>query len=204
MTLGPVVTARELRAGMQETLEEWLPSILVELARRAGWVEEDQDPLDVITPPRSWKRLPSFRALTADQSPAVVVTSTGLNGQPKRDGEGLWAATWALHGFVVVRGATYEDTADRVGLYLAAIRAAVLQQGIAGVQTRKPRWLGEAYDELDTDAARSIGAGVVSFEVTAGDAVADLAGPAVPPEAPDYTFPADPEIETAAVTVEQL
>jgi hypothetical protein len=193
--MGPLVTGLEIRKATQERLEEWLPAYLAEIGRRFELELRD---------PRSWTRLPKFRDLRADQSPSIVVTSPGLAGPPERDGDGAYFALWNLNVFIVVRGKSFEETADLVALYVAAVRATIAQQGIPIESARKPRWNGEGYDEIARNATRTIGAGVASFIVPIGDVLDDDAGPTELPEPPDYEFPDDTFVEEAFVEVDQI
>lgn len=193
--MGPLVTAVEIRKATQDRLEEWLPAYLAELGRR---YERD------LPPPRTWRRLPDFRALTDDQSPALVVTSPGLVTEADRDGDGEYSATWQVNVFLAVRGQTFEETADLVGLYTAAVRACLGQQGIDIANARRPRWRGEGYNELAAGKARTIGGGMVSFAVHVGAVLDEYAGPSILPDPPEYKFVDVDPAEEVNISVDRL
>lgn len=202
--MGPVVTGADVRFAFQTLLEEWVPSALNEIGERANAARPDAAlHIDEIA---TWSRLPdeSIVNMEADQSPMVAVVSAGVVEQPSRDSDGLYRARWRVGVIVVVRGDTYEETSDLVGIYCAAVRVAGAQQRIDLPGARRASWIGESYSELDTDGSRSLGSGRVVFDVDIAEVLDDSAGPAVPPEAPAYEFPVDPEAETAVVATDAL
>lgn len=176
MAVGVLAGAHNVRRAMLEMLTADLPPIL----EAAKVMELEAGGLDAATAalvvaPRTWTRLPDFRALQADQTPAVVVTTPGLMGDPVRRGDGLYDVIWQLRLLVVVRGDTYDRTADLVGFYVACLRLAALRNRIDVDGAQRATWLpGESYHELATDAARTIGAGVVPVAVPVKDAIADI------------------------------
>lgn len=134
-----------------------------------GWLEHLSTPDLVLPQPRTWRRLADFADIAEHDSPAVLVTSPGIEGTPERDADGEWTATWLIRAFCVVRGRSYEETADRVGLYTAALRGALLDDrtlgGLAlGVQRRT-----ESLTELRSSNDRTVGAGSVTVAYTVTD-----------------------------------
>lgn len=198
MSVGLVVTALEVRKALQESLELWLPSVLHTLADERG-IDISKAPT-----PKSWKRLPDFRALKPDQSPAVVVASPGLAGDAVRGSDGVYSAVWNAHVFVVVRAATFDEVSDLVGLYTAAIRVAAVQHRPDSPSLKRPIWRGEGYAEIDARDARTIGAGIVQFRIPATQVVDDAAGPVVPPPPPDYETLEDPVVVKTEIAVSSL
>ena len=203
MAIDTVVTGTDIRRGAQSTLETWMPSVLAELVRRAYPSVDPDDPLATFPAPRTWIRLPDMRAMTEDQSPMCVVTSSGV-GETIRSGDGSWSATWGFQVFTVIRDTGYENVADAVGVYIAAARVAILQHGIGIAGARKPRWSGESYHEMDARDARSLGAGVCGFTVTIPNSVTDTAGPIEPPAPTPFIDVDDPVVASSIVTVDSL
>lgn len=193
-TLGPAIGALDVRRSAQAMLELWMPSIVAELARRADVnyppAAGESSFVDLAIPPRDYRRLPDddIWDLATDQTPVVVVSSPGIP-RVERDSDGLYSALWLVHTAIIVRGDTFEQTTDLLGLYLTAARLALCQHGIGLQGASKPRWRGETYREIDTDNARSLQGGSVTVEVTVADVMDDTAGPAEPPEPPDYIDP---------------
>ena len=159
------VTATDVRTALMETLKDYLPAALVALAAEKGLA------VGALPQPRSWVRLPDFTKLADHQSPTVVVTSPGLEGEPKGEYDGAYTARWRVRAFVVIRGRSYDEVADRVGHYTAAIRNAVLAHArLDGAMAEWTTWVDETYAELAVDNARTIGAGSVGFVVSCADA----------------------------------
>ncbi len=167
------VTGTQVRRAGYDRLRAALPGVLAQLEARDGL------PLPA---PRSWGRLPDFTRITEQQSPAVLVTSPGLEAAPEERRLGEFHPVWLLRAFCVVRGRGYDETADRVGQYVAGLRVALLSDRTLGGLADDAQWRAESYSELDTDQARTVGAGSVTV---AYRIPTDLQLAVPPPGAPD-------------------
>ncbi len=148
-----IITAGRVRRDVESLLKAQLPSLLPPLAAQEGME---------LPFPRTWNRLADFTLIAETQSPAVVVTTPGIVGAPDGGGCRIPVAAWGVRVFIVARGRTFEETADRVAAYVAAVRSALLEAGgLPGLST-SVRWTGETYAELATDQTRTVGAGSVS------------------------------------------
>ena len=148
-----IITGSDIRKTVETELRADLPARLTQLAA----LKQVELPA-----PRTWRRLHDFLNLTEQQSPAVVVTSPGLDGPPLVTGPDEWEADWLVRVYCVVRGRTYNETADRVGHYVAALRATLLSNAGLAALASGIEWRAESYAELATDEQRSIGAGSVT------------------------------------------
>lgn len=190
-----MITATHIRRWTQDVLTAHLAAHI-----DAAAADPLVDMTDMLPTPRvrSWTRLPDYRALDEGQSPAIIVTSTGLTGTPDREardaGGGDYRASWQVTVYCFVRATTYHDVADLVGLYTGAIRECLLQRRLPG-HSASVEWMDEGYNEVDTDDARSIGAGQVTLRVSLADVVTDL----LPPIAPDGT-----QVQRVIVTSDSL
>lgn len=146
-----IVTAGTVRRRAEAVLREQLPLVLPVLA-----VQENV----ALPGPRTWNRLSDFVAITESQSPAVVVTTPGLESEPARRGDST-DAPWLVRVFVVVRGQSYEQTADRLAAYVAACRVGLYARPSLGGLAKGCQWVSESYSELDADNTRTVGAGSV-------------------------------------------
>lgn len=183
---GPLVGVSEVRTAVADTLKEWIDDALVVAAGAAG-VDERR-----ARPPRSWKRVADFRNIPEDQLPCLFVTSPGLAGPPQRHGDGTHTATWRAVVTALVRGKSYDDTADMVSVYCLAIRAVCLQRNSLGGFAESTRWTGEDYDALETSQARTLGAGFVDLDVTVAKVVDAKAGPPGPRSITSVNVDVDP------------
>jgi tetrahydromethanopterin S-methyltransferase subunit B len=86
-----------------------------------------------------------------------------------------------------------------VGLYIAAMRALVIQHKSLGGFASDTVWMAERYDEIASDDARTIMAGVAQFDVYV-EAVTKATGPTKP--SADATLPPGewPTAETVTVS----
>jgi hypothetical protein len=148
-----IITGSDIRRTVEDELRADLPGRLTQLGDVKGLV---------LPAPKTWRRLHDFTVMSEQQSPAVVVTSPGLDGQPLVTGPDEWEADWLVRVYCVVRGRTYNETADRVGHYVAALRAALLSNAGLAALAAGIEWRAESYAELATDEQRSIGAGSVT------------------------------------------
>lgn len=193
--IGDLVSATHVRAAIEDTLQGWLAYYLAEACRAHGLAP------DHVGPPKSWQVIPDLQSATPDQYPALLVTSSGLAGPPTRDGDGKLHATWNAAVHALIRGQSYRDVADTVGIYTAAIRAVCVQHPTLGGLASTTDWRGETYDLLDARAARTLGGGRVDLQVKVGD-VLDTAGPVGPPPASPLD-PPDPDGVVASVHVDE-
>lgn len=189
---GPIVAAPAMRKAITATLQLWLPSTLAETARQAGLTAPQVAALPLV---KTWKWIAVNDAarLPVDQLPAVFVTSPGLADGPARNGKGSYTYEWNATVTAVARGQSYEDTADLVGFYVAAIRTACVQQPSFGGFSTACVLAGEDYALFDASVARTIAAGFVDLVVTVKDVANAYAGPATPPVDP-LAAPAVPAV----------
>jgi hypothetical protein len=148
-----IVTGTDIRRTVESELQANLPERLTQLAAAKGLA---------LPSPKTWERLADFTQIAEQQSPAVVVTSPGIDGQPEVTGQDEWEADWLVRVYCVVRGATYRETADRVGHYVGALRAALLTSPGLAALSSGIEWRAENYSELARDSNRSVGAGSVT------------------------------------------
>jgi hypothetical protein len=168
-----VVTGTHVRRAAMTQLKAALPAQLDALA----------EPGLPLTPPKTWRRLPDFLDIPEAQSPAVFVTTPGTEGRPVIDADGSSEIVWLVRAYCVVRGRAYEETADRVGLYTAAMRSALLADETLGGLALAVDRINERLDELRTDQTRTIGAGSVTIAYT----IAEDLEPGTPVSQISYT-----------------
>lgn len=164
-----VVTAEDVCDALQQTLRDHLATALTDVGAHASLTAP-------IPPPRSWGLMTDFAALPDKQSPAVAVTSPGLEDEPGSGGESRMSssvsAIWRVRAHAVVRAGTYEETARTVYRYAAALRVAVLRhRKLSGDIARTTRWLDEEYDALSVNTQRTIAICAVDFAVTVDSAI---------------------------------
>lgn len=186
----------EVERAALATLRKWLPTYLAEIERQTDRVAGS---LPLV---RSWTTVNEFSAWPEDQLPCVLLVSTGLASEPAKDGAGTYRASWALGVAVVVSAAKAAQTMELARIYTAAIRAVLLQHPSLGGVATVIDWIDERYDDLPSDAERSLAAGQGIYRVGIDGVTTTKAGPGGEPR-PDRFDPYDPTVaETVTVTVQ--
>lgn len=196
MSFGSIKTGGMIEQATEQVLATWLPSYLAEAVRQAGHTEPDPWP----PPPRAIETFAAFTTWDELALPAVIVVSPGTDGEPRRDGRGEWSAWWRLGVWVVVGASTQDHTRRLAHLYGAATRVCLINHHTLGGVASRTDWVGETYDTLNTDTARTVGAVGVDFRVEMRDVAGH--GPTVmPPDPPDphLPWPPDPMVTTTHI-----
>lgn len=189
---GPLVTGSQVEAAALNTLKLWAPEYLAWVARETG-----RDP-DSLTLPRSWVTSVDTDRWPEEQLPSVMLISTGLTGEPSRDGKGRYTAHFAIGLAVVVSARDRATTDELAKLYTAALRAILLQHQSLGGLAQAVEWVDERYDALpDGKSRRQLAAGQVVFRVQVSNVISGKTGPRVPRVDPTPDYP-----DTLATTVE--
>lgn len=172
---GRIVTGKHVRTAMRDHLQLWLPSYLAEIARDDG---RDGGALPLF---RSWVSaldMPDGKWIE-DQMPSCVIVAPGLFDDPTKH-RGVYTARWAVSVGCVISGQDRENTFDLVELYAAAVRSSVVQNSALGGFATATDWVGERYDDIPNDMARTLGAGTVQFVVEVQGSIDAAEGPYTP------------------------
>jgi hypothetical protein len=154
-----IVSGADVRLAAERTLQQHLPGVLEQLALQ--WDAQLPAPK-----PAAYQRLNDFVQMTQAQSPGVIVTSSGVESSPVRDEVDSYRPAWLIRVFIVIRGRTYEETADRVTHYCAAVRTVFARDGSLGGLCDQAVWRDEKYTELDRTRERTVAAGSVAYAFT--------------------------------------
>jgi hypothetical protein len=169
-----IVTGRMVEAAVRDHCQRWSPDYVAEVSEQSG-----RDRCDLPTF-RSYLPALDLDKFEEDQVPACVIVAPGTMRPPAKRGH-LWYVTWQLSIGCVVSGQDRDNTFELVPLYAAAVRALMVQHPSLGVDwVDGVSWLGERYDELDTDDSRTIAAASVTFAIDVPSAVDSRGGPAAP------------------------
>lgn len=196
---GPIVTGWEVERAVLAHLKNWMPTYMGEIERRTGLTAQ------TLPLPRSWTVSPeAIDKWPEDQLPAVVCVSTGLVGEPHKEGGGDVRATWSI-GLATVCSANTEDKTHYFAkLYFAALRAAMLEHESLGDFAESTVWKTEEYDVWPTEQRRTIAAGYGIFEVAVAEVLNTRSGPIVPLASPYVDPGVPPEFEDHEVEVDKL
>lgn len=192
---GQILSARDVRQALLNTIQTWSPQYIAEIATVTGL------PLQ---PFGSWEAVYDNRALPPDQTAAcwTTCTTTDPKRPPRRQGDGIYSTVWIADANIVCYGTTWDEAADLIAAYTSAVRALTVQQGSLGGFASNTRWLGEASKEIEHQRTRTVQVATISFAVTVNGTVNTLTGPATPtPPTPPGTS-GGPTVATTSVTVD--
>lgn len=183
-------------------LQKWMPNYLKEVA-----LQWDRPVLPV---PRSWNKRPSGEKWPEDQMPAVVSVEAGMDGPPRRDGDGSYTARYRLGIVIFCHGIDAAAGRRNAMDYGAAISALLLQKSAIHNNATVIALDAAMPTEGPTDGSRSIWAFTCEFIVEVYDILNDMRGPVYPeladdPAVPDPNLPGSlwPQVETPTITVSQ-
>jgi hypothetical protein len=176
--IGPLYGADVLEAATITMLREYLPRYL---ARAAHLRERPAPPK-----PASYAVVSEYDRFPEDHLPAMIIGSPGITGEPDRDGEGYYRATWALEVAATVSGRTAAETRVLAQIYAAAVRGVMLQAPFPDPKADVKAWLDEAYADVPTSKRRSIIATSNVFAIEVADVVTDMG---IPDDAEEDTYP---------------
>ncbi len=172
--LGPIVSTWSLERAARDLLlsdRNLIGAYLDEINRQAGATSVR------VERPRSVKARWRASRFSDDQLPAIVLINAGTVGDPTRDGEGLYSATW-LMAVAAISQATSEDVAREVASDLSWAATAVLAQMLPKVDDRvvSAVWGGEEPPiDLDGDERSRCIFGQ-RLLITVQDVLCDLSG----------------------------
>lgn len=196
---GDILTGADVEDAVVDHLKAWSPTYLAELERQA---ERTPESLPAV---RSWNVVPSEPdKWPENQLPAVLVVSPGIIGEPQEQGDGKVVVTWNI-GIAAICSAKSEDgTRRNARLYLAHLRAILIQHPKFADFAQDTEWLGEAYDSvIPQEYRRSLSGAQTTFAVQVADVIDRYGGPSEPLADP-YEEPSDwPTVATTEVTAEK-
>jgi hypothetical protein len=187
-----IITAAHVRTAVRDTLARWLPYYLDQVNRELPTARTR------LPVPREWRQ-PLTRAgiPRLDLAPLVVVTTTGVT-EVERNAEDVDGA-FEVYVDCIVQGSDYDDTAELVAVYAAAVRVALDQHPALGIGegddyeagfASDTRFVSDEPPTIDEAQQKTFGEAVARFEVWVA-AIHALYGPTEPPAPPyvDFTIP---------------
>lgn len=190
--IGSIVTGADVQRAMADTVKLWSPDYLAEVGEQSGRGRGELPGF------RSYVTLVDLAKYNEDQIPTCVVVAPGTATVERRSRS--YVVEWLCGVGCVVSGQNSENTYELGALYVAAVRALVVQHKSLGGFAEDVSWTGERYDELDANDARTITAGVAQFSVFVASAIDPTLGLTVP--SGDATIPPGdwPEAMTVDIT----
>lgn len=146
-----IVTRFDVEAAVKENVEMWLPDFVAESARQHNY-----DPSKIAMPLKPYRTRSRFESVTTAELPMLAITSAGLAGQPRKNGDGSYSAPWSV-GIAGLYEAPGDDTArELTGIIGAAVRELMIKrpaqggvdfEGDPGIASAT-YWVDERYDDL--------------------------------------------------------
>lgn len=182
---GNLVTDNKVEAAVLATLQGWLPSYLVEVAR--------QDAAGSVAMPKSWETIRDSVTKWNEQAMPAIVVQVGGTLRTTRQGSKYRVVYGASIG-AIIGGQTRQQTRRIAGVYSMAIAAALTQHGDLAGFADGCEWTDTVYDLITEERSRTLMAAIVSVDVSV-NAVLDVAqGPTGPaPDPGDPTVPGLPD-----------
>ncbi len=180
--IGPIILPQHVKDAVARTIRAFMETYLAEVERAAGL-----DPRSLLVPkPGSYITREDDRLedWPESQLPAVIIMSPGTAERPAVDGDGEYAARWAVNVAVVASGNSQLATSDLAGYYAGAVRALLVQQGTLQGFANGTTWKGERYGDLPADARRTLATSIEVFEVRVENVVTRGLGPRKPLDEP--------------------
>lgn len=173
-TLGPLFSSWSLEQAARGLLypdRGLLGAYLDEISRQVGQAAVR------VERPRSVTVRERASRFADEQLPTIILVCPGTIGEPQRDGEGLYSATWQMT-VAAVSQATDPDIARAVASDLCVAATAVLLHELPRLPgVVSAMWAGEAADDVPIgNDQRSRAIMARGIEITVQDIVCDLAG----------------------------
>ena len=189
-----IVAGVDVEQALVALAQLWIADYLAEIERQHG--------LDVgyLPLPRSYVISSDVEKMPEDQTPAILVASPGLTDPPRVDGTGTYIARWRVIVAVHLSARGNALSLRLVRLYVAALRALILQQQSLDLLPdppgplvlRRVDWLDERYDTLPSIDDRTVCTGLVELAVEVSDVTTRNAGPLDPIIPPGQLGPDSP------------
>lgn len=197
-TFGQILTGTDVENAVTEHLKAWSPTYLAELERQSG-----RDP-EALPRVKSWNVVPAEpEKWPENQLPAVLVISPGLIGEPEEEGDGKTYATWNLSLSAICSAKSGKAPRQLAHLYVAHLRAIMVQRPSISEFAQDTQWLGEVYDTVPQELRRTLSGATAAFAVQVPNVIDRYGGPNEPLEEP-YEEPSDwPTVEETDVTAEK-
>lgn len=177
---GRIITRGDVRDAVMDHLKNWSKAYIGEVATQREKARCDLPDF------RSWRfSTEDGEKWPEDQLPACVVVCPGLADTPIRQGDGIHDGEWSVGVGVIVSARDQDSTDELVGIYTAAVRAALVQHPSLGGFASGVEWIDEdTIPNLGFDDSRTIAGGRVVLKVRVDSVVDSFGGPKAPPDDP--------------------
>lgn len=196
---GTIKPPDELSMKIAETIQARHDEYLAEVERVVG------------LPPRKIPRIKSYSftddgnldKMPEDEIPCVVILTPGVASQPVMDGDGYFRVNYVASVAVIAAGQNQEEASKLAKWYGVMIATLLLQNSGVGGYVDGMTWRGVRFDDLPTEAARSMAIAFNVFEMEVPDVLTMNGGLPEPPDDP-YEDQELPTLTRSQATVDAM
>lgn len=182
---GNLSSAAAVERAALVALKGWLPKY-VPLAAKYEGVKPN-----LLEPVKSWAVSSEYELFPESDLPAIIISSEGLLGPPRKDGAGFYTVTRSLEVSITIAAATAPRARLYSQIYVAAIAGAILQRRSLGNDMCAADWLDEANGTHEKTGRKTVCVAASVFAVEHRNVVNWRKGPKddVPPDEIPETNP---------------
>lgn len=193
---GPLVTNVDVDDAVLDMLKQWMPTYLAQTERERGQsIGRFKRPEEA-----SYASTLEDDEFPDHKLPAIFVTSANTTGQPDKDGDGLYMASWNVVVSSVVRGRRANEARWIAAMFEGAVRRIMVQQAMP--INGEIRWTATNVAPVKdpTPANRPLAAGIGTYVVYVDHVLQEGVGPIEVQPDPSEAF--DPLAQVRRVDVD--
>lgn len=199
---GPLVVNTDVDAAILQKLELWVPLYLSQLERERNLADPLVEKRLDRPPEVSYANTLDDDEFPDHILPAVIVTTANTEGEPTKDGNGMYSCAWNVVVSCIVKARTPSETRQLAAWFEGCIRRIMLDDDPPF--DGEVRWTGTNTAAVadPTGAGRYLAAGISTYVVYVDQVVLAGGGPEGPPvyEDPDpANRPDDPFVDRVTV-----
>lgn len=172
---GPLVSFFDIEDNLRAHLKDWLDTYLSARERKVALVP------GTIARPRSWPIRQTFNVLPGEeQTPAVIIVSSGFPEKPHKHGDGHWEVEFEMAVVVLCHGTEADAARKLAGHYQAALLAICLHKPKFGTGTKLCDWNDFGVEDVEDSQVRTLCAARLEFGVKVNNFATSVGGPSMP------------------------
>lgn len=182
--IGQIITSWDVENAVVATIKKWSLNYIREVEGQKGLER------GTLRDFQSYLTTNNVTGNPLEQTPMVVVVSTGTSGAPERRRGGLISAWWRIEVAIAVQGAGREETNRNASFYLGAVYTLLQQKASLGGFAGGVNPVGVDLNVDQPQQLESLRVVAASFDVLVHDIVDAMQGPLEPIDPYQDTVPA--------------